>query len=316
MTRVVFLGTPGFALPTLRALHDSDQVELAGVFTQPDRPAGRGRRLAPPPVKRLATEWGVPVWQPERIRGNHHALELVERSGADVMVVAAFGQILPAEFFQLPPWGTLNVHASILPRYRGAAPVVHALLDGAAVSGATIMKIDEGLDTGDILATARVAIGPEMNAGELEELIAQEGAELLLRVLPDYLAGRLVPHPQDSEQASYAPRVKPQDCRLDWGLPAADLHNRIRAYNPRPGARTRFRSESLKIWRSRLPSVDEEPLSEAPGAILGWTPEGVRVACGDRRPLELVELQRPGRGRLSAADFANGVSLRVGEALG
>ncbi|GAB4123078.1 MAG: methionyl-tRNA formyltransferase [Acidobacteriota bacterium] len=312
--RVVFLGTPEFALPTLQALLDCPDVELAGVITQPDRPAGRGRRLTPPPVKEAAVNAGVPVWQFERIRRNPEALEVLEQLHPDVGVVVAFGQILPPDFFGKPPHGMLNVHASILPKYRGAAPIVHALLNGERETGVSIMKIDAGMDTGGVLKVLRVPIEVETTAGELEATLSRRGAELLVEVLPDYIEGRLVPVPQDPEGASHAPMIRHDDARVDWSRSAWEIHNRIRAMNPNPGAYCYWRGQELKLWRSFPgPEVADLPEHAQPGRIVIARDGQLGVLCGDGRLVTVTELQMPGRRRLSARDFINGMRLSAGE---
>lgn len=312
--RVVFLGTPHFALPSLAALIASDnpKYQVVGVITQPDRPAGRGQKLASPPVKVIAEQAEIPILQPKRLRNNPQALEFLHKSKPDLNVVVAFGQLLPREFFDFPPLGSVNVHASLLPRYRGAAPIVHALLQGEQTTGVTIMKIDEGMDTGDILSQAPVSIGEGTTAGELEELLARKGAELLLETLPGYATGEIQPQPQDDERATYASQLHKEEARLDWMTTAAQVHNRIRAFNPWPGAFADFHGQPVKIWRSRRPG---EPvrLAGRPGAVLAVGQDEIVVECGEGSILALLELQLPDRRRLPAHDFANGVNLQVGE---
>jgi methionyl-tRNA formyltransferase len=312
--RLVFLGTPEFALPTLQVLLDCPDVDVVGVITQPDRPAGRGRRLTPPPVKQAAVDAGIPVWQFERIRRNPQALAVLEELKPDVGVVVAFGQILPPEFFGTPPHGMLNVHASVLPKYRGAAPIVHALLNGERETGVSIMKIDAGMDTGGVLGVLKVPIGVETTAGELEAILAGRGAELLAEVLPEYIEGRLVPVPQDPEGASYAPMIRREDARVDWNRSAREIHNRIRAMNPTPGAYCCWRGQELKLWRSLPgPRVPAPPQGGRPGSIVLAEDGQIGVLCGDGRLVTVTELQVPGRRRLSARDFINGMRLSAGE---
>ena len=230
------------------------------------------------------------------------------------MVVVAFGQILPREFFARPPFGSVNVHTSLLPRYRGAAPVVHAILNGEKETGVTIMKLDEGMDTGEVLAQARTPIGPDVTSGELERQLSREGVELLLETLPSYLSGQLQGRPQDHERATLAPLIRKEDARIDWTRPAGRIHDQIRAFNPRPGAFTDFRGGRLKVWRSCNPQPSRSPVS---GGRIRTTEKGaILVGCGEGSSLELVELQLANRGRLKARDFANGMKLRSGERLG
>ena len=315
--RVLFLGTPDFARTFLEALARNQTrlgVELAGVVTQPDRRSGRGRNLSPPPVKVTALQLQLPIFQCARIRGNVEALEFLRQIRPDVMVVVAFGQILPREFFDWPPFGSVNVHTSLLPRYRGAAPVVHAILKGEKETGVTIMKLDAGMDTGDVLAQARTSIGPDVTSGALERQLSRQGVELLLETLPSYLSGGLTARPQDHERATLAPLIRKEDARIDWSRPASRIHDRIRAFNPRPGAFTCFRRERLKIWRSRNPQGSPSPV---PSGQIRTTEKGaILVGCGENSSLELLELQMANRGRLRARDFINGMNLRTGERLG
>ena len=315
--RVMFLGTPDFARRFLEALARNQSrlgLQLAGVVTQPDRRSGRGRKLSPPPVKVAARRLELPILQCARIRGNAEALEFLGQVRPDVMVVVAFGQILPREFFARPPFGSLNVHTSLLPRYRGAAPVVHAILNGEKETGVTIMKLDEGMDTGEVLAQARTPIGPDVTSGELERQLSREGVELLLETLPSYLSGHLRGRPQDHERATLAPLIRKEDARIDWTRPAGRIHDQIRAFNPRPGAFTGFRGGRLKVWRSCNPQPSPSPLS---GGQIRTTEKGaILVGCGEGSSLELVELQLANRGRLKTRDFANGMKLRSGERLG
>ncbi|MFQ5738805.1 MAG: methionyl-tRNA formyltransferase [Acidobacteriota bacterium] len=310
--RALFLGTPDFAVPTLQALLDAPDVQVVGVITQPDRPAGRGRKLTTPPVKRLALQHGLPVLQPERLRKSSQVIDFLQERAPDLAVVAAYGQILPASFFDHPPLGTLNVHASLLPKYRGAAPVVHALLNGERETGVTIMRIDAGLDTGAILAALKVPIEENTTAGELEQVLAEKGAALLIDTLPGYAAGRRIPQPQNDLMASYAHRLKKDDARIDWSQPSTAVHNRIRAFNPRPGAFTVFRGEAVKIWLSRKRPVT--PIESAvPGQVLARETHAILVGCGNGTVVAILELQLPNRRRSSASDFANGVGLKRGE---
>ncbi len=315
--RVLFAGTPDFARTFLQALAQNQTrlgLELVGVVTQPDRRSGRGRKLSPPPVKVTARQLKLPIFQCARIRGNVEALEFLRQVRPGVMVVVAFGQILPREFFAWPPFGSLNVHTSLLPRYRGAAPVVHAILNGEKETGVTIMKLDEGMDTGDVVAQARTSIGPDVTSGELERQLSRQGVELLLETLPSYLSGRLQGRPQDHERATLAPLIRKEDARIDWTRSAGQVHDQIRAFNPRPGTFTCFRRERLKIWRSRDPHPSASPV---PSGQIRTTEQGAMlVGCGENSSLELLELQLANRGRLRAGDFINGMKLRTGERLG
>lgn len=247
-TRLVFMGSPEFALPSLQAL--AERYPLAGVVTQPDRPAGRGRALTPPPVKELALQLGLPVIQPRRLR-EPGAMEQLRAWQPDLIVVAAFGQILRPEVLDLPPFACLNVHASLLPRWRGAAPIQAALLHGDQETGITIMKMDPGVDTGPLLNQRAIPIRPDDTAAALSERLARLGAELLTETLPAYLSGALQPQPQDDAQATYAPMLKKADGQLDFNQPAVHLARRVRAFNPWPGAFTAWQGQLLKIHRAR-----------------------------------------------------------------
>ena len=304
--RVVFLGTPAFAVPTLERLAAAGHSLLAAV-TQPDRPRGRGQNPAPPPVKEAALRLGVPVYQPERIR-RPEAVEYLRALAPEAMVVVGYGQIIPQSIIDIPPLGILNVHASLLPKYRGAGPIQWAILNGETRTGVTIMRIDAGLDTGDMLLKAETDIGAEENAIELGRRLAGMGAGLLVEALEGLAAGKITPEKQDNAQATYAPLLKKEDGLIDWRRPAAEIHNRIRGLQPWPGAYTVLRGQTLHIWRA---TADRR--SGPPGAIVSVKP--LVVACGEGA-LDFQELQLEGRKRLPAAEFANGQRLKENEVLG
>ncbi len=255
-TRIVFMGSPEFSLPTLKNL--ADQYQLAGVVTQPDRPAGRGRVLTPPPVKVLAEMLGLPVIQPRRLR-EPDAMQQLTAWQPDVIVVAAFGQILRQEVLTLPPFGCINVHASLLPRWRGAAPINAAILHGDAETGITIMKMDAGIDTGAILSQRVLPILPTDTAESLSQRLAQSGAELLIETLPDYLQGRLQPVPQNEEAATYAPMLQKEDGLLDFTQTAAELERRVRAMQPWPGAFTTWQDQPFKVHQAHVAQGPAQP---------------------------------------------------------
>jgi methionyl-tRNA formyltransferase len=304
--QVVFLGTPAFAVPTLERMAAAGHSLLA-VVTQPDRPRGRGQNPAPPPVKEAALRLGLPVYQPERIR-RPEAVEYLRALAPEAMVVVGYGQIIPQSIIDVPPLGILNVHASLLPKYRGAGPVQWALINGETRTGVTIMRIDAGLDTGDMLLKAEAEIGPEENAIDLARRLAEMGAGLLVETLEGLAAGKIAPEKQDSAQATYAPLLKKEDGLIDWQRPAAWIHNRIRGLQPWPGAYTDFRRQTLHIWKARIAG----PAAGTAGAILGVKP--LVVGCGEGA-LELQELQLEGRKRLTASEFANGQRLKENESL-
>ncbi|HWB83116.1 MAG TPA: methionyl-tRNA formyltransferase [Bryobacteraceae bacterium] len=304
--RLVFLGTPAFAVPALEAVMNAGHHVLA-VFTQPDRPRGRGQKAAPPPVKEAALRLGLAVHQPERIR-RPESVEMLRALASEAMVVVGYGQIIPQSVIDLAPLGIFNVHASLLPKYRGAGPIQWAVINGELRTGVTIMRIDAGLDTGDMLLRAETGIGPEENAIELGRRLAVMGADLLvetLRRLPE-----IVPEKQDSAHATYAPMLKKEDGLVDWSQPAQMIHNRIRGLQPWPGAYTSFRGQTLHLWRSRVYSESESGLA---GRFARTKP--LLVSCGAGL-LELLEVQLEGRKRVSAADFANGQRLTDNETLG
>ena len=255
------MGSPEFALPSLRAL--ASHYPLTGVVTQPDRPAGRGRKLTPPPVKVLADEYDIPVIQPRRLR-KQEAMAQLQKWQPDVIVVAAFGQILKPEVLELPPHGCVNVHASLLPRWRGAAPIRAAILHGDEQSGVTIMRMDPGVDTGPILSQRAIPIRPDDTAETLSERLAVLGAELLMETLPGYLDGKITPSPQDDSHATYAPMLKKEDGELDFSQTAVQLARRVRAFNPWPGTFTRWNGNLLKIQRAHA----RQEISAAPGERL------------------------------------------------
>jgi methionyl-tRNA formyltransferase len=297
--RLVFLGTPSFAVPTLQAV--ARIHEIVTVVTQPDRPKGRGHEFAASAVKQAAL--GLPVYQPERIKRPEAQAHLASLK-PEIMVVVGYGQIIPQPVIDIAPRGIVNVHASLLPKYRGAAPIQWAIINGDARTGVTTIQINAGLDTGDILLARETEIGPEETALELGDRLAVMGAELLVETLDGLSRGVIRPRKQDDAQASLAPILKKEDGDIDWKQPAAAIHNRVRGLVPWPGAYTRFRGQLLHIWRARLAP---EGIPPAPGRVL---------VCGDGRMLELLEVQLEGRKRMSAEAFANGQRLTKNDVLG
>jgi len=306
--RVVFLGTPAFAVPTLEALARAHAV--ISVITQPDRPKGRGQELAESPVKQAARKLGIPVYQPERIR-RPEAQEHLAALEPEIMVVVGYGQIIPQSVIDIAPRGIVNVHASLLPKYRGAAPIQWAIAKGEAKTGVTTMQINAGLDTGDILLKCETDIGPEETAIEVSERLATMGAELLVETLDSLERSAIVPQKQDEAQASYAPILKKQDGEISWNATASAIHNQVRGLLPWPGAYTYFRGQMLHVWRARV-TGDRAEL--APGRVAAGP--GFRVACGDGQVLQLLEVQLEGRKRMSAEAFANGHRLSENDVLG
>ena len=306
MAKIVFMGTPAFAIPSLRALLSA--YEVLAVVTQPDRPAGRKRALRQSPVKRLALEAGLSALQPKRLR-EAAAIAALRRLEADLFVVVAFGQILPQAVLDLPRLGTINVHASLLPRWRGAAPIQASIRAGDAESGVTTMLLDAGLDTGPILARRAVRLSGDETGQSLHDKLSELGAHLLLKTLAEYLAGELVPEPQDDSLATYAPQIKKEEGEIDWSQPADLIERLVRAFTPWPGTYTQWGERTLKVIAGR--AIDG---SAAPGQVVD---AGGTVAIGTGAGLYRPEaLQLAGRKRQTVPDFVNGYREFVGARLG
>ncbi len=297
--RVVFLGTPEFAVPSLNHLI-SNGHEIAAVFTQPDRAKGRGKEVFQAPVKRVANQAGLPIYQPERIR-RVESIELLKSIAPDLMVVVAYGQIIPQTIIELPKYGILNVHASLLPKYRGAAPIQWAIANGETETGVTIMQIDAGLDTGDVLLNEPVTIRADETAPELSERLAPIGAKLLIKVMEEIAANTLRKHKQNAAEATYAPMLKKEDGLIDWARPARHIHNRMRGFAPWPGAYTRFRRQQLVILGARVAERLRVDLG-----CLHIDKRKLFIGCGEQTALEISELQLAGKKRMSAEAFLNG----------
>ncbi|MGD2207603.1 MAG: methionyl-tRNA formyltransferase [Anaerolineae bacterium] len=309
MARIVFMGTPEFAVPALQALIEHHRV--VGVVTQPDRRAGRGRKLKPSPVKKVALAQKTPLFQPKTLRTPEAAEHLAEWR-PDVIVVAAFGQILRKPALELPPHGCINVHASLLPRYRGAAPIPAAILAGDTVSGVTIMRMDEGMDTGPILAQAERPIAPDDTTASLTAKLADLGAELLIETLPGWLSGDLQAQPQNDSQATYCSMLKKKDGFLDWRRSAAHLDRQVRACDPWPSTYTTWQGQRLKVLRAR-PHPDWQGEGQPGVVILESSELGVVTGQGC---LELLEVQLAGKRAMAADTFARGQRGLVGGRLG
>ncbi len=306
--KAVFLGTPHFAVPTLEAMVRAGH-DVVCVYTQPDRPKGRGQELALSAVKEAALRLGMEVRQPERVR---RCLEELAAVGADVMVIVGYGQIVPQAIIDLPRYGIINVHASLLPKYRGAGPIQWAIARGEAVTGVTTMMINAGLDTGDMLLKAETAIGPEETALELGPRLAEMGAALLVETLAKLEAGTLERIPQDDSQATLAPILKREDGLINWSQPAAEIHQRTRGFLPWPGAWTTLQGHRFQIWRCRVAGVDQPAV---PGKLFSHQ-KRLYAACGEGSTLELLEVQSEGRKRVGADAFLNGQRLSGTEILG
>jgi len=305
--RTVFMGTPEFAIGTLEGLIAAG-CQMVGVYTQPDRPSGRGKKLTQPPVKLLAEQAGIPVFQPQKLR-DPAAVEILRELAPDLIVVVAYGQILPKAVLDIPQFGCINVHASLLPAYRGAAPINKVIIDGGTETGVTTMYMDVGLDTGDMLVKRVVPIGPLETAGELHDRLARLGREAMEETLRQLCAGTLQREVQDDDQSSYAPMLKKEDGLIDWTHPAVQIHNQVRGLDPWPGAYTWLDGEILK-----LAGTTPTDGSGVAGTVLASSAEGVLVACGTGSLL-VRQLQLPGKRRLSAADFLRGHALPPGTRL-
>ena len=310
--RIVFMGTPDFAVGSLKALAEAGKYEIVSVITQPDRPKGRGRQMLMTPVKEYALSQGYEVHQPQRVKTPEFVAQLREMN-PDLIVVAAFGQLLSQEILSMPKYGCINVHASLLPKYRGAAPIHYAIMQGEKESGVTIMQMDIGMDTGDMIKKVVVPIGENMTMGELHDELKVKGAELLLEVIEDIDAGKAMPEKQNEAEATYASLLKRDMERIDWSKAAADIHNLIRGFNPAPGAFTKLPDgKNLKIWGSRL--TDKTATVES-GTVVEATKHSFFVACGDG-VLEIIEVQPESKKRMAAQVFINGRGVQVGDVLG
>ena len=307
------MGTAELARPILERLSGTADIHVAAVVTQPDRPKGRELKLQPSPVKELAVEKGLPVLQPERARNEAFVKEL-QSCHPDLIVVAAYGQILAPVILEMPRFGCLNVHTSLLPKYRGAAPIQWAILNDEEETGVTIMKMDAGLDTGPIVTQVRTPISAEDDSATLHDRLAILGAELLVQTLPDYLANKIVPKPQPAEGASYARKITKEDGEIDWTQPGRVVWNRIRAFTPWPGAftyqQTKAARRLVKIWEAKV-----EEAAGTPGTVLAADKGGIVVGCG-KQALRILNLQLEGGRRLTAQQFLAGHPLGAGECFG
>ncbi len=309
--RIIFMGTDIFAVPALKAVIDSD-VELLCVITQPDRPRGRGLKTGFSPVKEIALENNLPLYQPKRVRDREFIDEALKPLAPDAFVVVAFGQILPKEVLELPPVGCINLHPSLLPKLRGAAPIQRAIINGEKETGATVMFMDEGEDTGDIILQDRMEIDVSDTAELLSQKLAELGARLIQRVLVLAQSGTLPRHTQDNSKAIHAPKLRKEDGLIDWNRSALEIHNLIRGTIPWPGAYTTFRETmQLKIWSSQLLA---ERVSGTPGTITDVLPDqGIVVATGDMG-LAITTVQPANKSKMAARDFANGYRVKAGDA--
>lgn len=323
--RLIFCGTPQFAVPTLKHLLGKSDFEVITVITQPDRPRGRGQQVSVSPVKESALAGRVPVHQPEKIRAPE-VQQLLEKLAPDVIVIIAYGQIIPARLLSIPKYGWINLHASLLPKYRGAAPINWAIANGETRTGLTTMRIDAGMDTGDILLQREMEIGPKENAPQLAARMSEAGAPLMEDTLRALAASTIVPLPQNRAEATVAPILKKEDGRIDWSSPAQEIYNRMRGLTPWPGAYTTFRDQTCHLLGepivdpNSLPAelLDSPSLAAArsvPGTLIGAKNDWL-VSGGNATLLRLQSVKLEGRKQISAADFANGAHIRHGERFG
>jgi methionyl-tRNA formyltransferase len=315
--RLVFCGTPQFAVPSLKYLLAQPEFEILSVYTQPDRPRGRGQEVSFSPVKEVALAAGIPVMQPEKIRAPEVEAHLVSLH-VDAIVIIAYGQIIPKRLLPIPRLGWINLHASLLPKYRGAAPIHWAIANGETLTGNTTMRIDAGMDTGEILLQEEMRIGPEETSPELAARLAEAGAPLMVETLRRLEKGDLVGRAQDHAQATLAPMLKREDGRIEWSLRAAEIYNRMRGFAPWPGAYTEFRGQTCHLWGK--PTTEGKPVSNekregAPGTLL-LGKDSFRVVCGGGSLLEISSVKQEGRKQISAGEFMRGTRIVVGERFG
>jgi methionyl-tRNA formyltransferase len=313
MTKIIFMGTPHFSVPILkRLIHDG--YDVAAVVTQPDRPVGRKKILTPPPVKIEAEKWKIPVFQPEKISSAEETNKILELS-PDLIVTAAFGQLLPRKILDAPRHGCINVHASLLPELRGGAPIHHAILRGYSKTGITIMYMAEKLDAGDIISQTEVPIADHDDVGSLHDKLSAAGAELLSGTLPKLLAGKLQPRPQEEEKATYAFNITREEEKIDWSKPGEDVYNQIRGLCPWPVAYTTLNGDILKIWKA-----EKKPFGKTgkPGTILAAEKDGFIVSTGNETAIKITELQPAGKKKMSSSQFLQGAGhlIRKGNILG
>ncbi|MBQ6936273.1 MAG: methionyl-tRNA formyltransferase, partial [Clostridia bacterium] len=301
--KVVYMGTPDFAVKPLEALIKNN-YDVVGVFTQPDKPVGRKAILTPPPVKIVANENNIPVFQPETLK-NREGVKILEELKPDIVIVVAYGKILPKDFLEFTKYGCINIHGSILPEYRGAAPIQWSVLDGREFAGVTSMQMNEGLDTGDILLVEKIKVEPDETSGDLYERLTVLGADVLIKTLSAIEKGELHPIKQDDSKSSYAKMLDKSLSKIDWNFKAQEVHNRIRGLDPWPVALTIYEGKNLKLFRSRL--LNQE-FDKPAGSVL-QSKDGIIVVCGDKRAVLITEVQLEGKKRMSAVDFSRGAKL-------
>ncbi|MBE4908778.1 methionyl-tRNA formyltransferase [Bacillus luteolus] len=312
MEKIIFMGTPDFSVPVLRQLID-DGYEVVAVVTQPDRPVGRKRILTPPPVKVEAEKHGIPVLQPNKIREAEEIKKVLDYK-PDLIVTAAFGQILPNEILNTPKYGCINVHASLLPELRGGAPIHYSIIQGKEKTGITIMYMVEKLDAGDILTQVEVPIEEKDTVGSLHDKLSVAGSKLLSETIPLLLANKITPIKQDDEKATFAYNIKREQEKIDWNKTGIDIYNHIRGLNPWPVAYTTFRGDVIKVWAGEKVEYNKEQFS--PGSIVGLDDDGFVVSTGSEIGIKITELQPAGKKRMPTKQFLRGNQLEIGEKLG
>lgn len=308
---IIFMGTPDFAVPVLQQLIDSP-YHMAAVVTQPDRPVGRKKVLTPPPIKRLAEAANLAVLQPEKVR-NPQAIEEILSYRPDLLVTCAYGQILPEALLKAPKYGAINVHASLLPEYRGAAPIHKAIMDGKKETGITIMYMVKALDAGDMLSQVKVEIDEDDTVGTLHDKLSEAGARLLMETIPGLLENKITPISQDASKVTYVSTLTREDEQIDWKNSGESIYNHIRGMDPFPGAFTIYQNKTLKLWKSM--KVDGKA-DCAPGTVLKIDQEGFTVKTGDNTGIKIMECQPSGKKRMAASDFLRGIAMSEGDVLG
>ena len=307
--KIVFMGTPDFAVPSLEALIDKFGVEA--VFTQPDRPRGRGKKMVFSPVKEIAVKHDIKVFQPEKLKDDIEAVEYLKELKPDFIIVVAFGQILPKKILDIPKYGCINLHGSLLPKYRGAAPIQWSVINGETLAGNTTMLMDVGLDTGDMLLTNKVEVTPDMTSGELYEILKVTGADLLINTINELAQGNIKPKKQDDSKSSYASMLNKDIAKINWNLSAQKIHNLIRGLNPWPIATTSYGDLTMKIYKSHVESVNSE---KVPGTIISVDKNGIKVAT-EEGVLVIEKLQFPNGKPLFVEQFINGNKIDIGTIL-
>ncbi len=306
---IVFMGTPEFAVPSLKKL--INEFDVKAVFTQPDRPKGRGKKLAISPVKEVAIENNIKVYQPVKLRKETEFIDELNKIQPDFIIVVAYGQILPKEVLDIPKYACINLHASLLPKYRGAAPLNWAIINGEKTSGNTSMLMDVGLDTGDMLLKQEVAISDDMTAGELHDILKEEGADLLVTTIEGVRDNKIIPTKQDDSKSCYAPMLNKELAKINWSEKAEDINNLIRGLNPWPVTHTSLDEKSMKIFKAE---VLEKDCNELPGTIINVSENGIEVSCGNGSLL-IKRIQFPGKKALEVKDYLKGNSVEKGKVL-